>query len=76
MRNRNLTQVQEHILAVVTRSQRDKGFTPSYKEIGDEVGLASSSAVSYQLSQLAAKGYIHRYMGKSRAITVIKKEAN
>lgn len=39
---------------------RSRGYSPSMREIGDTVGLASTSSVSHQLSVLQAKGYLVR----------------
>ncbi len=40
------------------------------REIGDAVGLASTSSVSYQLSALAEKGYLRRGAGRPRTAVV------
>ncbi len=37
-----------------------KGYPPSVREIGEAVGLASSSTVHGHLSRLEEKGYIER----------------
>lgn len=36
-------------------------YSPSMREIGDAVGLATPSAVSYQLDQLEARGWVRRH---------------
>jgi repressor LexA len=40
------------------------------REIGDAVGLASTSSVSHQLSVLQAKGYLIRGAGRPRPMTL------
>ena len=40
------------------------------REIGEAVGLTSTSSVSHQLSTLQRRGYVHRDMGRPRAIEV------
>lgn len=48
-----------------------KGYPPSVREIGDAVGLASSSTVHGHLSRLEKKGYIRRDPTKPRAIEIL-----
>lgn len=42
-----LTPLRRRIMKVIKRSLRDRGYPPSIREIGDAVGLASTSSVSY-----------------------------
>src|SRR5262249_6874695 len=46
------------------------GYPPSMREIGEAVGLTSTSSVSYQLSTLQSKGYLHRDAGRPRTVEV------
>ena len=50
---------------------KEKGYPPSVREIGEAVGLASSSTVHGHLSRLEGKGYIRRDPTKPRAIEVL-----
>jgi repressor LexA len=43
-------------------------YSPSMREIGNAVGLAAQSAVSYQLDQLEAKGWVRRHPKRPRAL--------
>jgi repressor LexA len=61
---------QRKILQVITDSVRKRGYPPSMREIGDAVGLASTSSVSYQLSTLQRKGCLHRDVGRPRTVEV------
>ena len=54
------------IVRVIEDSARSNGYAPSIREIGDAVGLASTSSVSYQLSVLEVKGYLSREAGRPR----------
>lgn len=65
-----LSETQRAILDFITSYQKRNGFIPSYAEMAANVGLHSSASVSYQLDQLAAKGYIARSFGKARAIKI------
>lgn len=50
---------------------RKKGYPPSVREIGEKVGLSSSSTVHSYLHMLEADGKIHRDPTKPRAIEII-----
>ena len=61
-----LTPRQYKIVQVIEDSIRANGSAPSLREIGDAVGLASTSSVAYQLSVLAGKGCLTREAGRPR----------
>lgn len=63
-----LTPVRRRIVRVIKESIRSRGYSPSLREIGDAVGLASTSSVSHQLSVLQAKGYLVREPGRPRTM--------
>ena len=65
-----LTARQRTILSVIRDAVQDRGFPPSMREIGDAVGLQSTSSVSHQLAVLEHKGYIRRDPNKPRALDV------
>jgi repressor LexA len=65
-----LTDRQRKVLQVIEDSARARGYPPTMREIGDAVGLASTSSVSYQLSALAEKGYLSRGAGRPRTAVV------
>ncbi len=48
----------------------DEGRIPSVREIGNEVGLSSTSTVHYHLNALEEKGYISREHGVNRCIRI------
>ena len=54
-----LTWRQRKILRVIRDSVQERGYLPSLREIGEAVGLASTSSVAFQLSALERKGYLH-----------------
>jgi repressor LexA len=64
---------QQSILAYIEQSVRNRGYPPSVREIGEAVGLASSSTVHGHLARLEKKGYIRRDPTKPRAIEILKK---
>jgi len=68
--NHVLTWRQRKVLQVIRDSVQQRGYPPSMREIGEAVGLVSTSAVSYQLSTLQKKGYLHRDVGRPRTVEV------
>jgi repressor LexA len=65
-----LTARQCRVLEVIRDAVADRGYPPSIKEIGEAVGLASTSSVHSQLETLVRKGFIRRDPAKPRAIEV------
>lgn len=65
---------QEDILAFIKEEVRAKGYPPSVREIGEAVGLASSSTVHGHLARLEQKGLIRRDPTKPRAIEILESE--
>lgn len=70
-RRTTLSAKQQAILEFVQRSVSTRGYPPSMREIGDAVGLASLSSVSYQLDQLELAGYLRRDPNRPRAMEVL-----
>ncbi|WP_203336235.1 transcriptional repressor LexA [Nocardioides limicola] len=69
-----LTPRQQRVLNVIRDSLEERGFPPSMREIGEKVGLTSSSSVSHQLRQLEEKGFLRRDPNRPRAIEVFLPE--
>jgi len=67
---RGLTPRQQRVLTVIRESLASRGYPPSMREIGDRVGLTSSSSVAHQLRTLEEKGYLRRDPNRPRAMTV------
>jgi repressor LexA len=65
-----LTWRQRKVLQVIRDSVQRRGYPPSMREIGEAVGLTSTSSVSYQLSTLQRKGYLRRDIGRPRTVEV------
>ena len=70
-RRTRLSPKQQAILEYVARTVTGRGYPPSMREIGDAVGLASLSSVSYQLDQLELAGYVRRDPNRPRAMEVL-----
>jgi repressor LexA len=69
-----LTPRQQRVLTVIRESLVDRGYPPSMREIGEKVGLTSSSSVAHQLRTLEEKGYIKRDPNRPRALTIAMPE--
>jgi repressor LexA len=65
-----LTPRQQRVLMVIRESLQTRGYPPSMREIGEKVGLTSSSSVAHQLRTLEDKGFIRRDPNRPRALTV------
>jgi repressor LexA len=68
--NSTLTERQRTILEVIRASVTNRGYPPSIREIGDAVGLTSTSSVAHQLRTLERKGYLRRDPNRPRAVDV------
>jgi repressor LexA len=65
-----LTPRQRKILECLRDSMTDRGYPPSVREVGEAVGLASTSSVAYQLKVLESKGFIRRDPRRPRALEI------
>ncbi len=71
-KERFLSSRQKQILAYIKDMLRAKGYPPSVREIGEAVGLSSSSTVHSHLAKLEELGFIRRDPTKPRAIDVLE----
>jgi repressor LexA len=69
-----LTERQRGILEFIQTEQREKGITPSTREIQHHFGFASQTSVMQYLGTLERKGFLDRHARKARAlITPVQK---
>jgi repressor LexA len=69
-----LTDRQRNILEFIQTEQREKGVTPSTREIQTHFGFASQTSVMQYLAVLERKGFLDRHARKARAlITPVQK---
>src|SRR6478735_1707652 len=61
---------QRRILEYIRRTVRERGYPPTVREIGEAVGLTSSSSVHAQLANLERAGLLRRDPTKPRAMTL------
>ncbi len=69
-----LTPRQLRVLAHIKDAIELRGYPPSMREIGDAVGLTSSSSVAHQLKVLEEKGFLKRDPNRPRALEVFLPE--
>jgi repressor LexA len=69
-----LTPRQTKVLLSIKDSIEKRGYPPSMREIGQEVGLTSSSSVAHQLRVLEEKGFLKRDPNRPRALEVFLPE--
>ncbi|ANI39497.1 transcriptional repressor LexA [Mycolicibacterium vaccae] len=75
-RDSGLTERQRTILEVIRASVSTRGYPPSIREIGDAVGLTSTSSVAHQLRTLERKGFLRRDPNRPRAVDVRELDDN
>ena len=61
---------QRRILDFIAETVHDRGYPPTVREIGEAVGLTSSSSVHAQLANLERKGLLTKDPTKPRAMTL------
>jgi repressor LexA len=66
----DITTRQQRILDFIAETVRDRGYPPTVREIGEAVGLTSSSSVHAQLANLERMGLLHKDPTKPRAMTL------
>jgi len=63
-----LTERQKNVLDFIQREQREKGVTPSTREIQRHFGFASQTSVMQYIAALERKGFLDRHARKARAL--------
>jgi repressor LexA len=64
------------IMEFLTNFQEDNGYSPSIREIGESIGVKSTSLVDYYLKQLEEMQYIDRDNHISRSIRILRPMQN
>jgi repressor LexA len=65
-----ITPRQRRILEFISETVRERGYPPTVREIGEAVGLTSSSSVHAQLANLERRGMLHKDPTKPRAMAL------
>ena len=72
----DITPRQRRILDVISSTVRERGYPPTVREIGEAVGLSSSSSVHAQLTNLERMGLLTKDPAKPRAMTLAEPKAD
>ena len=72
----DITPRQQRILDVISTTVRERGYPPTVREIGEAVGLTSSSSVHAQLTNLERMGLLTKDPTKPRAMTLAEPKAD
>jgi len=70
-----ITARQQRILDFIAETVRERGYPPTVREIGEAVGLTSSSSVHAQIANLERKGLLHKDPTKPRAMALSEPRA-
>src|SRR5712691_8772950 len=68
---KKLSDRQKNILKYIQSYVDERGYPPSIREIGDRVGISSTSVVDYNLRVLERDGYIRRDREVSRGLELV-----
>ncbi len=69
---KKLTEKQKQILKLIAEKIKEMGFPPTMQELADELGVKSKNAIFKHLEALEKKGYIRRFAGGARGITILE----
>ncbi len=67
-----LTRKQFELLAFIDKHLKDTGFSPSFEEMKEALGLKSKSGIHRLISALEDRGFLHRRPHRARALEVIR----
>jgi repressor LexA len=70
-----LSSRQQEMLKMIRAFSAHYGYPPTIRQIGDTVGISSTSVVSYNLAILQRKGYLARDRDVSRGLRLVEEEA-
>ncbi len=74
--SRKLSERQRNILTYIQEYVEERGYPPSIREIGDRVGISSTSVVDYNLRVLEREGYLRRDREVSRGLELVGIQRN
>ena len=72
MRSLEPTKRQNEVLEALTNYINTNGYPPSFRDLGESLGLKSSSTISDLLDKLRNKGYVTWEEGRPRTLQVLK----
>ena len=69
-----LSEREQKVLDYVKKAIQEKGYAPSFREIGAALGIKSTSTVYKDIENLAREGYLVKDQLKKRAITIVESD--
>ena len=66
-----ITRRQHEVLTFIRQFVEERGYSPSFEEIGDGLGLSSLATVHKHVSNLEQKGLLKRGYNRSRSIDLV-----
>lgn len=69
-----LTPAQRELLQFIESYITDKGYSPSFAEIAEGIGLKSKAPVHDMVQRLADRGYLSFTPGKARSIVILHRQ--
>ncbi len=67
-----LTRKQYHLLTIIDQHLRSTGFSPSFEEMKEALGLKSKSGIHRLISALEERGFLRRRHHRARALEVLR----
>lgn len=74
MSTEQASDIQRRMYDFIVRYMECEGMPPTNREIGKDLGIASTGHVDYHLTMLEKRGYIARQPKKSRGIKLLKEQ--
>ena len=71
---KNLTKRQKEFLDFITEFSRERGYAPSYREIGEYFELRSTATVHDHIKALQEKGYLTSSFNEARSIELVEND--
>lgn len=76
MAKERLSERQREMLSFIGKFSRENGYPPTIRQIGEAVGISSTSVVNYNLNKLERDGYLTRDLKVSRGLRLTEQVAD
>jgi repressor LexA len=64
--------MRDKVLAFIDAYIKEHGYSPSFREIGEALGISSTSHVSYWVTRLVLEGRLTKEPNIARSVRVVK----
>lgn len=76
MAKSKLSERQRRMIDFIGQFSRERGYPPTIRQIGENVGISSTSVVNYNLKKLEKDGYLTRDLKVSRGVRLVDAPGN